>query len=96
MFTRNRTFRTYHSVPTEIRDSLGNLVGVVSPVPMPMDTPIMGDRPSDKASLQFVGWAHDWDADNLEGKYIPLCLGVSDDPETLFAEIERRAREATS
>lgn len=76
---------------TEVRNGRGDLVGAVSPVPVPGETP----RGPLQPAFQYVGWAHDWnETDNPDHRYIPLSLGVSDDPGTLFAEIERRARDA--
>ncbi|RSN38632.1 hypothetical protein DMC64_41945 [Amycolatopsis sp. WAC 04197] len=40
----------------------------------------------------YVGLAHDWDGDS--DAYTPLCCEVSDDPELVVNEIERRARQA--
>lgn len=82
------------SAVTIVRNDLGDLVGAVMSVDVP-GSPLHMLMPIQ----HFVGWAHDWDAeeDGLnQDAYMPVCLGVSDDPETLFAEIERRAREATS
>lgn len=76
----------------EVRNGRGELVGAVSPIAVPG---VPARAPLEPA-LEYVGWAHDWDNtdDDLEGRYIPLCLGVSEDPDTLLAEIEKRAREA--
>lgn len=74
---------------TEVRNGRGDLVGAVSPVAVPG---VPAWAPLEPA-LTYVGWAHDWDADNPDGRYIPLCLGVNDDPEALIAEIEKRARD---
>lgn len=75
---------------TEVRDELGDLIGAVSPVAVPGLAPISPLTPV----MHFVGWSHDWNADNPEGEYLPLCIGVSDDWNTLVSEIEKHARDA--
>jgi hypothetical protein len=43
----------------------------------------------------WVGFAHDWDGECTVGdEYDPISIGVFDDPDSAYAEIERRAREA--
>lgn len=74
----------------EVRDDRGDLIGAVIPVAvpgLPDDEPLV-------PRFMYVGWAHDWEADNPTGGYYPLCLGAAHDDESLLAEIERRAREA--
>jgi hypothetical protein len=66
-----------------------DLVGAVVPVPVP------GQEPTDpfNPACNYVGWVHDWEDDSPG--FRPLCIGITDDPESLFTEIERRVREAT-
>lgn len=74
----------------EVRNDRGELVGAVVPVAvpgLPEEEPLV-------PGVKYLGWAHDWDADNPTGQYYPLCLGAADDRESLLAEIEKRAREA--
>lgn len=77
---------------TEVRDELDYLIGAVSPVAVPGLAPISPLAPV----MHFVGWSHDWNADNPHGEYLPLCIGVSDEWNTLISEIEKRARDAQS
>jgi hypothetical protein len=75
---------------TEVRDDQGDLIGTVVPVAvpgLPDDEPLV-------PRYMYMGWAHDWDADNPTGQYSPLCLGVAHDEESLIAEIAERARDA--
>lgn len=43
----------------------------------------------------WVGFAHDWNGECTVGdEYDPISIGVFDDPDSAYGEIERRAREA--
>lgn len=68
----------------------GVLIGAVVPVPVP------GQEQTDpfNPACQYVGWAHDWIADDPQVQYTPKLIGANDDPEILFDAIALRARQA--
>lgn len=81
--------RSVSQQATELRNGRGDLIGGIASVAIPgvMAGPL-------KYEITYIGWAHDWDADNPNGDYIPICLGHNQDREDLLDEIELRARDA--
>ena len=84
----HETVMRFETDYTLVTDDAGDTIGHMVAVPRTF-AGLAADR------VVYVGFAHDWDKpDDEQNGYDPLVAEVSEDPASIKAEIERRAREA--